>query len=103
MVDLKNIDGEPHEVAAAAINNAEEALKNFVASLHECEHWVRNAAMTEIISAMGDAAPPEDINEAWDASSERVNLTMLKREAVDSVKWIQQLRRQVGSYEGYDE
>ena len=102
MVDLKNMDGEPREVAQASINNAKEALKNYVAALSQCEHWVRNAAMTEIIAALGDAAPPEDVGQAWEESVENELLKFRFDDAVASAAGFDALSKKVATYEGYD-
>lgn len=101
MVDLQNMDGEPREVAAAALDNLEEAIKNFAAAVQETEHWVRNAALDEIIAVMGDTTPPDQLNEEWEKSAECEYVNSEKHLAVNALRFAKNIRAKTETYEGY--
>jgi 3-keto-L-gulonate-6-phosphate decarboxylase len=102
MIDLKTLDGDPSEVAAAAINNAEEALVSFIRAAHEAERYVSNAARTEILSVDPDM-DAATLATQIDRSTERGHINAILHHAIDLTRAIQALRKLVSRYEGYGE
>lgn len=99
-VDLKNLDGEPATVAQASIAEALRKHRSYTDSLVEAERYVRNAAMTEFLTA-NPLASESEISDAWVSSWESRILVMLRTKAASHGGVLEKLRELVEHYEGY--
>lgn len=93
---LETLDGSPAEVAKTATNMLCHEAGLFQEAVFAVTKWVKNAAMSELLEVDPDATP-EDLIEAWDASTENKILHELAEAADRAAK----LNRIVARYEGY--
>jgi len=93
--DLKNMDGDPCDVAQMAAVHVMDAHNKYMAALSEAKHWIRNAAMDEY---KGD-----DLEEQWKASWEARVLVFLQTKAESHSAVLAALKELVDKYEGYGE